>query len=77
MILGKRFQTYLPAQSFAILFLISHLVFATESSATKSPVQNTPAEKLALRDHWDLQSSAKVEATGEVVSRLAFAPHGG
>src|SRR5580692_7437863 len=76
MILGKRFQTYLPAQSFAILFLISHLVFATESSATKSPVQNTPAEKLVLRDHWDLQSSAKVEAKGEVVSTLAFAPHG-
>ena len=76
MILGKRFQTYLPAQSFAILFLISHLVFATESSATKSPVQNTPSEKLVLRDHWDLQSSAKVEAKGEVVSTLAFAPHG-
>jgi exo-1,4-beta-D-glucosaminidase len=76
MILGKRFQTYLPAQSFAILFLILHLVFATESSATKSPVQNTPAEKLVLRDHWDLQSSAKVEAKGEVVSTLAFAPHG-
>src|ERR1700733_6725027 len=76
MILGKRFQPYLPAQSFAILFLISHLVFATESSATKPPVQNSPAEKLVLRDHWDLQSSAKVEAKGEVVSTLAFAPHG-
>ena len=40
---------------------------------------NTPSksdEKLVLRDHWTLQSSAKVEATGEIISTAAFLPKG-
>ncbi len=34
------------------------------------------AEKLALREHWTLQSSAKVEAKGEIISTPAFVPKG-
>jgi exo-1,4-beta-D-glucosaminidase len=70
MILGKRFQNYL----LAILLLVSNVVLAADPIASKS--QNTPTEKLTLRDHWTLQSSAKVEAKGEVLSTTGFVPEG-
>jgi exo-1,4-beta-D-glucosaminidase len=40
---------------------------------------NTPSksdENLVLRDHWALQTSAKVEAKGEIISTTAFLPKG-
>jgi exo-1,4-beta-D-glucosaminidase len=43
------------------------------------PAQSTtasPDNKVALRDHWALQSSAKVEASGETISTTAFDPKG-
>ncbi|HEY1657324.1 MAG TPA: beta galactosidase jelly roll domain-containing protein [Candidatus Sulfotelmatobacter sp.] len=36
--------------------------------------QSVSSEKLSLRDHWSLQSSAKVEATGEMISTRDFNP---
>jgi exo-1,4-beta-D-glucosaminidase len=75
MIFGKRFQSRLLAQLLAILFA-SQFVLAADPAAAKSPDQNMAAEKLVLRDHWALQSSAKIEGKGEVLSTLGFVPQG-
>ncbi|MGA2019857.1 MAG: hypothetical protein ABSH02_04645, partial [Candidatus Sulfotelmatobacter sp.] len=75
MIFGKRFQSRLLAQLLAILF-VSNFALAADPAAAKSPNQNIAAEKLVLRDHWALQSSAKIEGKGEVLSTLGFVPQG-
>jgi exo-1,4-beta-D-glucosaminidase len=75
-ILEKRFQSYSAAQLLAILFLLSHFALGAAPAAPESPDQNPPVEKLVLRDHWSLQTSAKVEAKGEVVSTVGFSPEG-
>jgi exo-1,4-beta-D-glucosaminidase len=76
MILGRYFKHGWTAQLLSILFLVSHFVLAADPTAPKSPDQNVPAEKLVLRDHWTLQSSAKIDAKGEVISTVGFAPRG-
>jgi exo-1,4-beta-D-glucosaminidase len=59
------------------LFLCSsHFLLAAEPAAPKPARPIAPADKLPLRDHWTLQSSAKVEAKGEIVSTPAFVPRG-
>jgi exo-1,4-beta-D-glucosaminidase len=60
--LERRFLSFL----FAILFLSSHLLLAADPTA----------DTLVLRDHWTLQSSAKVGANGNVISTAAFVPAG-
>jgi exo-1,4-beta-D-glucosaminidase len=77
MIRRKRSHGHLPTQWLAVLFVIvlSHFALAADA-ASKSPENNRPPEKLVLRDQWTLQSSAKVEAKGEVVSTIDFAPQG-
>jgi exo-1,4-beta-D-glucosaminidase len=60
------FTTRFLVNVFAITFLGSHVLVAADSAASKLP----------LRDHWTLQSSAKVEAKGEIVSTAAFVPKG-
>jgi len=62
MILERRFLGFL----LAISFFSSHLLLAADPAT----------ERLVLREHWTLQSSAKVEATGEVVSTPSFVPQG-
>jgi len=58
------------------LFLSTHLVVAqahpqTHTSAT-SPIETA----LSLRDSWSLQSSCKVEKSGQVISSPKFVPTG-
>ncbi len=63
----------------AILLVGSHFVLAADTAASQSSKQNPGAratEKLALRDHWTLQSSSKVEAKGEIISSAGFLPRG-
>jgi len=60
----------------AALFLSTHLVVAqahpqTHTSAT-SPIETA----LSLRDSWSLQSSCKVEKSGQVISSPKFVPTG-
>jgi exo-1,4-beta-D-glucosaminidase len=76
MILGKRFQNRLSVQFFTLLFVLffSHFLFAADPATAESPDQ--PAERFVLREHWTLQSSAKVDAKGEAVSTLGFATQG-
>jgi exo-1,4-beta-D-glucosaminidase len=59
------FPIRLLAQLLLIAFPGSHFLLAADN-----------AEKLPLRDHWTLQSSAKVDAKGEVISTPAFVPMG-
>jgi len=77
MIFGKRFQSRSLAQLLAILFGFALRSRAADPAAAKSPEQNMAAEKLVLRDHWALQSSAKIEGKGEVLSTTGFAPQDG
>ncbi|HZW79834.1 MAG TPA: beta galactosidase jelly roll domain-containing protein [Candidatus Deferrimicrobiaceae bacterium] len=72
----RRFQHQAPVQLLAILFLVPHLVLAEVPTASKSPEQDGAAGKLILREHWALQSSAKIEAKGEVISSTGFVPEG-
>jgi exo-1,4-beta-D-glucosaminidase len=65
----------LLAQLFVISLLTSHFVLAADNPATKPSGTATQAE-LALHDHWMLQTSAKVETKGEVISTTAFVPKG-
>ena len=66
----------LLAQLFAISLLGSHLLLAANPTTSKPAGPAVHADKLVLRDYWTLQSSAKVEAKGEIVSTPAFAPKG-
>jgi exo-1,4-beta-D-glucosaminidase len=60
-----------------VLFVGTHfLPAAADAPASKPTPPGAPADKLTLRDHWTLQSSAKVEAKGETISTAAFVPGG-
>ena len=69
------FSTRFAAQLLLMLFLGAHFLLAADTPASK---RTAPAntDKLALREHWTLQSSAKVEAKGEIISTPAFVPKG-
>jgi exo-1,4-beta-D-glucosaminidase len=68
---GRRLPLLGPrlANLLALIFFGTHFLLAA----------NTPSksdEKLVLRDHWALQTSAKVEAKGEIISTPSFLPKG-
>jgi exo-1,4-beta-D-glucosaminidase len=68
-----------PKHLFALLLLVSFLSAQSVLAAntpTSKPDTPAPPDKLALREHWTLQSSAKVEAKGEMISTPAFVPQG-
>jgi exo-1,4-beta-D-glucosaminidase len=52
--------------------LVSSLLLAQTPGTTKSATE----AKFELREGWSLQTSAKVEAKGEVISTSRFAPTG-
>ncbi len=53
-------------------FFLASSLLAQDSAQAK----HTTEAKLALRDGWSIQTSAKVEAKGEVISTPQFAPKG-
>ncbi len=57
------------------LFLLASLSMAQEKP-TAAPERHAPENKLVLHDGWTLQTSAKVEAKGEIISTPQFAPKG-
>jgi len=65
----------------SVLLLLFHLSFNSSINA-QSQSTNAPAGKAAsesrvmLREGWELQTSAKVDAKGEVISTPAFAAKG-
>src|SRR5271166_2599064 len=52
--------------------------FLQASSLLAQNISHTPSAeaKLPLREGWSLQTSAKVEAKGEVISTVQFVPKG-
>jgi exo-1,4-beta-D-glucosaminidase len=69
------FPKHLFALSLLVSFLSAQSVLAANTPTSK-PDTPAPPDKLALREHWTLQSSAKVEAKGEMISTPAFVPQG-
>ena len=59
----------------ASLFVLAQFLLASSLLAQISHTQSAEA-KLPLRDGWSLQTSAKVEAKGEVISTPQFVPKG-
>src|SRR5579863_773260 len=55
-----------------IQFLLVSSLLAQNPAATKQAAE----AKLVLREGWSLQTSAKVEAKGEVISTPQFSPKG-
>src|SRR6201987_1246958 len=58
-----------------LLFVTSSLV-AQEKSPAAAQAKHSTESRLALHEGWTLQTSAKVEAKGEVISTPQFAPTG-
>jgi exo-1,4-beta-D-glucosaminidase len=75
---GRRltFLMRLLAQFLVVSFFGSHFLLGADPGASQPSAPGAGAEKIVLRDHWSLQSSAKVEAKGQVVSTPAFMPRG-
>ena len=69
------FPKHLFALSLLVSFLSAQSVLAANTPTSK-PDTPAPPDKLALREHWTLQSSAKVEGKGEMISTPAFVPQG-
>jgi exo-1,4-beta-D-glucosaminidase len=64
-----------------VLFLLFHLSFNSsinaQPQATDAPAGKAAGEsRVMLREGWELQTSAKVDAKGEVISTPAFAAKG-
>jgi exo-1,4-beta-D-glucosaminidase len=59
-------------------FLLSSFLAAQQKTAAAAATAEKPAvdSRLLLREGWTLQTSAKVEAKGEVISTPAFVPKG-
>jgi exo-1,4-beta-D-glucosaminidase len=79
MILGRRFRNCLSVGFSAWLLLGSLFLLAVTPAMGKPPDQDPHLQKvgrLELRDHWALQSSAKIEAKAELISTTGFVPKG-
>jgi exo-1,4-beta-D-glucosaminidase len=63
-------------QLLVISFFGSHFLLAAGTPASKPAAEAALPVKLVLRERWNLQSSAKVEAKGEIISTPAFVPKG-
>jgi exo-1,4-beta-D-glucosaminidase len=62
---------------FSVLALFSSsLLLAGDAPGPKSPDPDAQSDKLALHESWALQSSAKVDSAGDVISTPTFAPKG-
>ena len=55
-----------------VISFVSSVVAQEEKEAASSPAEN----RLALQEGWSLETSAKVEAKGEVISTAKFSPQG-
>ena len=71
----SHFPIQFAARLLMMSFLSAHFLLAADTPAAELAAP-AHADKLALREHWTLQSSAKVEAKGETISTAAFVPRG-
>jgi exo-1,4-beta-D-glucosaminidase len=66
------------ALSFVLLaqFLLASSLIAQDKVPVPAPAKHSPESKIALREGWSLQTSAKVDAKGEVISTPQFSAKG-
>ncbi len=68
-----RVQTFFQI---VILFVVGCQVAVVAQGASNRSAEKASSERLVLRDSWMLQSSAKIQADGKVISSLNFASNG-
>jgi exo-1,4-beta-D-glucosaminidase len=80
---GKRRTCFGRLAMLTVLLLSALLAAGSDAASQAAGVNssidssaNSSKEKLVLRDHWTLQSSAKVETNGDAISTPAFEPRG-
>ncbi len=61
---------------FLVFVLVTSSLFAQEKASATAPMHHAAENKLALHEGWTLQTSAKVEAKGDVISTAQFSPTG-
>jgi exo-1,4-beta-D-glucosaminidase len=71
---GRNFMHKVHARVGSVLLLTVFL--CTTAFAQSHAPRSEPAGKLSLHDGWKLQSSAKVDAKGDVVSTPGYVPRG-
>jgi exo-1,4-beta-D-glucosaminidase len=79
MIFRKQFFSFGPALLLGFLFFAPHASLEARSAASQSssqPSESNAAQRIALRDHWNLQSSAKIDAKGDAISSPGYATAG-
>ena len=62
--------------SFLLSFVLSSSLIAQEKAPAHHPARAEGENKLMLHEGWSLQTSAKVDAKGEVISTPKFVPKG-
>jgi exo-1,4-beta-D-glucosaminidase len=62
--------------SFSLIVVLASSLFAQDKAPAHAGMHNPGENKLALHEGWTLQTSAKVEAKGEVISTAQFSPTG-
>ena len=65
----------LAVTPFVALFLLTSFLIAQEKPVA-APARHATENKMELHEGWTLQTSAKVEAKGEVISTTQFSPKG-
>ena len=71
--------SFFPAQLLLAMMACSHFLLAADFADSQPTERNSAAqktEKLTLGEPWSLQSSAKVDAKGEIISSVGFDPRG-
>jgi exo-1,4-beta-D-glucosaminidase len=79
--MDRSIMNFCKRSALGLLVLLQFVVGFSLAAQTKPPASKPPATpageaRLALRDGWALQTSAKVEAKGEVISTAKFIPRG-
>ncbi len=59
-----------------LLLLIPFFLLSSVLAQNTAPAKSADEARLPLHDGWSLQTSAKVEAQGEVISTAQFSPQG-
>ncbi len=73
----KSLKYFCNFRNYLLIHLLFSLLAAQVLLAQSSPASAAKdSEKLALHEHWNLQSSAKIDAGGQIISTTEFVPKG-
>jgi exo-1,4-beta-D-glucosaminidase len=72
----RRLFLWLLFSLFVVPPIVASNILLAADTASAGGTKDTQAEKLVLRESWNLQSSAKVQAEGAIISTSGFIPKG-